>query len=99
MQLPNIFFNGDAGILFQDLLKMQSRSPERHHPQKKLAEQLTLLVHGSAGLTSALTTTKILYDKDISALAEIPPHEVSKVFSQVRYYIFCWFRRLFYDIH
>lgn len=71
-------------LLIQDLMTKHYKVPEKRLPQKKLAEQLTLLVHGEEGLQSALTTTDVLYYQDISALAEIPGHEVSKVFQQVR---------------
>lgn len=54
--------------------------PEKRHAQKKLAEKITLLVHGQSGLESAHRTTDALYGGKPEALAEMTPEELETIF-------------------
>ena len=54
--------------------------PESRHPQKKLAEKVTLLVHGKAGLDTARLTTEILYGGNPEALVRLTSEEMEVVF-------------------
>lgn len=44
-----------------ELVKSHQREPEKRRAQTKLAEHLTILVHGRQGLELAQKTTNILY--------------------------------------
>ena len=37
-----------------DAIRKHKKSPERRHAQEKLAEHITLLIHGQSGLETAL---------------------------------------------
>ncbi|KAG8224856.1 hypothetical protein J437_LFUL005459 [Ladona fulva] len=54
--------------------------PELRIAQKKLAENVTLLVHGEEGLKSANLATSALYDKSVESLISMSPSEVIDVF-------------------
>ncbi|MFP6753865.1 MAG: tyrosine--tRNA ligase [Pirellulaceae bacterium] len=66
----------------------QSRQeePQNRESQRALAEHLTLLVHGSAGLSSATRASEILFGAEIADLddehlldvfSDVPSHEIS----------------------
>ena len=64
-----------------ELMKRHHAAPEKRAPHRKLAEQVTLLVHGVSGLELAQKTTDILYGTEPSAaLAVLSPEEMRKVF-------------------
>ena len=56
-------------------------NPEARIPQKALAEELTRLVHGEAGLQTALGATKTLFGGDISGKSA---SELSQIFKDVK---------------
>ncbi|MBO7237239.1 MAG: tyrosine--tRNA ligase [Kiritimatiellae bacterium] len=56
-------------------------NPEARIPQKALAEELTRLVHGEAGLQTALGATKTLFGGDISGKSAA---ELSQIFKDVK---------------
>ncbi|XP_042241501.1 tyrosine--tRNA ligase, mitochondrial-like isoform X1 [Homarus americanus] len=55
--------------------------PESRYAQKKLAEKVTLLVHGRRGLESARRTSEVLYGNQSEALAEMTRDEIQVVFN------------------
>ena len=64
-----------------ELMKRHHAAPEKRVPHRKLAEQVTLLVHGVGGLELAQKTTDVLYGAEPSeALAVLSPEEMRKVF-------------------
>ena len=56
-------------------------NPEARIPQKALAEELTRLVHGEAGLQTALGATKTLFGGDVSGKSAA---ELSQIFRDVK---------------
>ena len=69
------------GAEIAELMKRHREATEKRLPHRKLAEQVTLLVHGAAGLELAQRTTDILYGAEPSeALAVLSPEEMRKVF-------------------
>ncbi|CAG2183319.1 unnamed protein product, partial [Oppiella nova] len=52
------------------MYQKQLRTPKPWYLQEILAEEVTLLVHGEAGLSSAKRTTDALFNKDVEVLAE-----------------------------
>ena len=46
------------------------KTPHLRHAQKAIAEELTELVHGKAGVASALSITEALFEGDFAALSE-----------------------------
>ena len=59
-----------------ELEKQMQANPEARIPQKALAEELTRLVHGEAGLRQAMEATEALYAKksaaDVAKAANVP---------------------------
>ena len=74
-----------------DLMNLHEKQSEKRHPHKKLAEFLTLLVHGTEGLDLAVKTTEILFGNEISEeamslkLASLTQSEMTTIFSQAKY--------------
>ncbi|KAK7112154.1 tyrosine--tRNA ligase, mitochondrial-like [Littorina saxatilis] len=64
------------------IMTKQQGAPENRVAQKKLAEQVTLLVHGDAGVEQALEWTKALYGGSIEALASLQTTELRQLFNQ-----------------
>jgi tyrosyl-tRNA synthetase len=56
-------------------------NPEARIPQKALAEELTLLVHGDAGLKTALGATQTLFGGDVSGKSA---DELEEIFKDVK---------------
>ena len=56
-------------------------APEKRVGQTCLAKNVTLLVHGKAGLEMAQTTTNILYKQDINTLSTIDLEQARNVFT------------------
>ena len=56
-------------------------APEKRIGQTCLAKNVTLLVHGQAGLEMAQTTTDILYKQDIKTLSSITLEQARSVFT------------------
>lgn len=73
------FFTFDSLGEIKELMKKHMSKPETRLAQKRLAEQVTLLVHGEGGLSSALQTTETLYSKDLNKLAEMTAEDLSLV--------------------
>lgn len=69
----------------EDMIEKHRRNPELREAQKKLAHNLTLLVHGEEGLKKALVVSDALYSGDVHALGELKPQEVPQLFSGASY--------------
>ena len=52
------------------------------YAQERLAESVTLLVHGDDGLRMARKATAALYDNDLASIARMTPEEVNDVFGK-----------------
>jgi tyrosyl-tRNA synthetase len=57
-----------------------SREPQRRESQRRLAEEITRLVHGEAGLKKAQRASEILFGAEIDALSDI---ELGEIFADV----------------
>lgn len=78
--LLNLFtFMLDSEI--ESLMQQSKERPEALLAQKKLAEKVTLLVHGEYGLQIARASTAILYQNESTALLDLPPRELLRLFS------------------
>jgi len=64
----------------EELTKNHLEAPEKREAQKRLAEDLTQLVHGEEGLRSALTATSIFFGAEI---AELSDAELLSIFDDV----------------
>ncbi|KAJ9573884.1 hypothetical protein L9F63_008744 [Diploptera punctata] len=64
-----------------EIMKKHQKQPELRIAQKKLAEKVTILVHGEAGLQSALSATSALYEQNVNSLVQLGEREISSVFS------------------
>ncbi|XP_045611659.2 tyrosine--tRNA ligase, mitochondrial [Procambarus clarkii] len=62
------------------VMEKHKSSPESRHAQVKLAEKVTLLVHGQSGLESALRTTEALYGNKPEALAQMSKEDIEGAF-------------------
>jgi tyrosyl-tRNA synthetase len=64
----------------ENLMRKHQKNPELRTAQKKLAEQVTLLVHGDEGLETALKATSALYDQTAESLMELTAEDIGKIF-------------------
>lgn len=64
----------------ENLMRRHQKNPELRTAQKKLAEQVTLLVHGEEGLETALKATSALYDQTAESLMELTAEDISRIF-------------------
>uniref|UniRef100_A0A1B6C6N0 Tyrosine--tRNA ligase n=1 Tax=Clastoptera arizonana TaxID=38151 RepID=A0A1B6C6N0_9HEMI len=71
-------FNSVASI--QDLCHKHQTKPELRTAQKKLATDMTLLIHGEEGLKSALTTTDAMYDSSLDKIAMLNATDLMSIF-------------------
>ena len=71
----------------EDAIRKHRKYPDKRHAQKKLAEQITLLVHGESGLATALTTTKLLYGSqdNLKMMSQMNADKLKEVFTQAGY--------------
>jgi tyrosyl-tRNA synthetase len=56
------------------------KEPQLRHSQRRLAETLTELIHGAAGLAKAQQATQVLFGAEISNLGD---HELLEIFADV----------------
>jgi tyrosyl-tRNA synthetase len=64
-----------------DLERQMKEKPEARIPQKALAEELTLLVHGEGGLKTALGATQTLFGGDVAGKSA---DELETIFKDVK---------------
>ncbi|XP_025082654.1 tyrosine--tRNA ligase, mitochondrial-like [Pomacea canaliculata] len=64
------------------LMSKHMEAPEKYSAQKKLAEQVTLLVHGGDGLKTAIRCTEALYGGSAEAVANMEAADLQQLFRQ-----------------
>ena len=69
----------------KNTLRKHEKNPEARYGQEKLAENLTVLLHGEAGLTLAVRSTNIIYKNDISEMARLTLADARVLFQQAAY--------------
>ncbi|MDX2110077.1 MAG: tyrosine--tRNA ligase [Verrucomicrobiota bacterium] len=62
------------------LMEQHKSAPEKRVPQKRLAEELTRIVHGEAGLARALKASEVLFGGGLDGLGE---KELRAIFADV----------------
>ncbi|KAM4037907.1 tyrosine--tRNA ligase, mitochondrial [Anomaloglossus baeobatrachus] len=62
------------------IMEQHAKEPEKRIPQKRLAAEVTKLVHGKEGLESAKRCTQALYHSSIDALAAMSDQELQEIF-------------------
>ncbi|XP_050394741.1 tyrosine--tRNA ligase, mitochondrial [Patella vulgata] len=67
-------FLSDDDIM--NILKIQENTPDQRPAQKKLAEQVTLLVHGATGLQMAKIWTEALFQNSVEKLSQLSEDEL-----------------------
>ncbi|XP_046554527.1 tyrosine--tRNA ligase, mitochondrial-like [Haliotis rubra] len=65
----------------QDVLRKHKRNPEQRPGQRKIAEQVLLLVHGEQGLSEAVRWTDALFSGNIEGLARLTHTELLQLFN------------------
>jgi tyrosyl-tRNA synthetase len=68
-----------------DMVENQKKNPTMKYMQHKLAEQVTLLVHGRKGLDEAIAATDFLYNDDggIEKIAKMTVEQFKRIFATV----------------
>ncbi|NXG27519.1 SYYM protein, partial [Dromaius novaehollandiae] len=67
------------------IMEMHAKEPEKWGPQKRLAAEVTKLVHGREGLESAKRCTKALYYSSVEALEAMSDQELQELFRQASF--------------
>ncbi|XP_004596487.2 tyrosine--tRNA ligase, mitochondrial [Ochotona princeps] len=67
------------------LMQLHQREPEKRTPQKRLAAEVTKLVHGREGLDSAKRCTRALYHSSIDALEVMSDEELKELFKEASF--------------
>ncbi|XP_068802170.1 tyrosine--tRNA ligase, mitochondrial [Struthio camelus] len=67
------------------IMEMHAKEPEKWGPQKRLAAEVTKLVHGREGLESAKRCTKALYYSSVEALEAMSDQELQELFRQAHF--------------
>ncbi|XP_027206358.2 tyrosine--tRNA ligase, mitochondrial [Dermatophagoides pteronyssinus] len=67
----------------ETLIQIQMKNPKPWQLQKRLAEEMTLLVHGQDGLDQAKRITSALFDKNLDQLGDLNEQEINDVFDGV----------------
>lgn len=76
LKLLSFFPDDEIEIMMQRFLKKTSS----RLAQEKLAEQMTLLVHGEDGLSLAKRTSTVLYKENLDAISSLSYDEMKEVF-------------------
>ncbi|CAM4485181.1 unnamed protein product [Lepidochelys kempii] len=66
----------------EHMMEMHAKEPEKWGPQKRLAAEVTKLVHGKEGLESAKRCTKALYYSNVEALEAMSDQELQELFRE-----------------
>ncbi|XP_019481242.1 PREDICTED: tyrosine--tRNA ligase, mitochondrial [Hipposideros armiger] len=67
------------------IMQLHVREPEKRGPQKRLAAEVTKLVHGQEGLDSAKRCTQALYHSSIDALEGMSDQELKELFREASF--------------
>ncbi|XP_072242352.1 tyrosine--tRNA ligase, mitochondrial [Leuresthes tenuis] len=68
------------------LMEQQRKDPSKRLPHKRLAAEVTKLVHGKEGLESAKRCTSALYHSSVQALEEMSDEELQELFSEAPFH-------------
>lgn len=74
------FFGEMGETEYKELISEHEKSPEKRNAQRRLAEDLTRLVHGEDGLSIAERATKIFFGGEISGLNDA---QLGSIFADV----------------
>ncbi|XP_074839894.1 tyrosine--tRNA ligase, mitochondrial [Carettochelys insculpta] len=66
----------------EHIMEMHAKEPEKWGAQKRLAAEVTKLVHGKEGLESAKRCTKALYHSNVEALEAMSDQELQELFRE-----------------
>ncbi|KAB0794056.1 hypothetical protein PPYR_13676 [Photinus pyralis] len=78
-KLLKLFTFNSVGTI-KDTMRRHLEKPELRLAQKKLAEDVILLVHGKEGLEQAVAASKALYEGNVAALGEMKVEEIVRMF-------------------
>ncbi|XP_047595479.1 tyrosine--tRNA ligase, mitochondrial [Lutra lutra] len=67
------------------IMQLHVKEPEKRGPQKRLAAEVTKLVHGQEGLDSAKRCTQALYHSSIDALEVMSDQELRELFKEASF--------------
>ncbi|XP_008827869.2 tyrosine--tRNA ligase, mitochondrial isoform X4 [Nannospalax galili] len=67
------------------IMQLHLKEPEKRGPQKRLAAEVTKLVHGQEGLDSAKRCTQALYHSSIDALEVMSDQELKELFKEASF--------------
>ncbi|XP_007941349.1 tyrosine--tRNA ligase, mitochondrial [Orycteropus afer afer] len=67
------------------IMQLHVKEPEKRGPQKRLAAEVTKLVHGQEGLKSAKRCTQALYHNSIDALEVMSDEELKELFKEASF--------------
>uniref|UniRef100_H0VSZ4 Tyrosine--tRNA ligase n=1 Tax=Cavia porcellus TaxID=10141 RepID=H0VSZ4_CAVPO len=67
------------------IMQLHGKEPEKRGPQKRLAAEVTKLVHGQEGLDSAKRCTHALYHSSIDALEVMSDQELKELFKEASF--------------
>ncbi|XP_060022576.1 tyrosine--tRNA ligase, mitochondrial [Lagenorhynchus albirostris] len=67
------------------IMQLHIKEPEKRGPQKRLATEVTKLVHGQEGLDSAKRCTQALYHSSIEALEVMSDQELKELFKEASF--------------
>ncbi|CAG2248734.1 CSNK1D [Mytilus edulis] len=67
----------------REIMRAHKTNEHQRIPHRKLADQVTLLVHGETGLKEAKRWTEALFDKSGSSLSTLSAKEMKSLFSNV----------------
>ncbi|XP_034883821.1 tyrosine--tRNA ligase, mitochondrial isoform X3 [Mirounga angustirostris] len=67
------------------IMQLHDKEPEKRGPQKRLAAEVTKLVHGQEGLDSAKRCTQALYHSSTDALEVMSDQELKELFKEASF--------------
>ncbi|XP_023215906.1 tyrosine--tRNA ligase, mitochondrial-like isoform X1 [Centruroides sculpturatus] len=67
----------------ESIMQKHMEKPENWYAQKRLAENVTRLIHGETGLRLAKLATDVLYNNSFKSLNELNESEMKQIFKQV----------------
>ncbi|XP_048223150.1 tyrosine--tRNA ligase, mitochondrial isoform X2 [Perognathus longimembris pacificus] len=67
------------------IMQLHAKEPEKRGAQKRLAAEVTKLVHGQEGLDSAKRCTHVLYHSSIDALEVMSDEELKELFKEASF--------------
>ncbi|XP_077453564.1 tyrosine--tRNA ligase, mitochondrial [Stigmatopora argus] len=70
----------------ESLMEQQRADPSKRLAHKRLAAEVTKLVHGKDGLESAKRCTNILYNSSVQALEEMSDQELQELFREAPFH-------------